>query len=319
MNALDIEESILERVQLDSAERDEVLVARPHPAGSCVHLDEAPTTTRPKVAGKCEAMRPGGHHLGAPADVPHLRERRVLRLVTGQARRRSTTPRSGTRSCARSSPAKPGAGATSTSAPADRHRSAVGWFRGSLRSHLNQRVRASTHARPTSGCGWLSRLAKRSQPRTSAAGRGGQVRGGRTGEAGGPDAVEHGCAVGVGELARGERRVHADRRERRRLHLAVPQRDVEDRALHGLGHEVHVEDVVAERVDDHRAAVATRRPGPSAGGRRRPDRRRRRSSPARRSAGQARARAVYCVPQCGITTTQVDLLVQRPYAILHRR
>jgi len=53
--ALDVEESILERVQLDSAEREDVLVARPHPAGSCVHLDEAPSTTRPKVAGKCEA------------------------------------------------------------------------------------------------------------------------------------------------------------------------------------------------------------------------------------------------------------------------
>ena len=53
--ALDVEESILERVQLDSAEREVVLVARPHPAGSCVHLDEAPSTTRPKVAGKCEA------------------------------------------------------------------------------------------------------------------------------------------------------------------------------------------------------------------------------------------------------------------------
>jgi CPA1 family monovalent cation:H+ antiporter len=51
--ALDIEESILERVQLDSSEREEVLVARPHPAGSCVHLDEAPSTARPKVAGKC--------------------------------------------------------------------------------------------------------------------------------------------------------------------------------------------------------------------------------------------------------------------------
>ncbi len=51
--ALDVEESILERVQLDSAERKTVLVARPHPAGSCVHLDEAPSTARAKVAGKC--------------------------------------------------------------------------------------------------------------------------------------------------------------------------------------------------------------------------------------------------------------------------
>lgn len=54
MMTLDIEESILERVQLDSADRETVLVARPHPAGSCVHLDEAPSTARPKVAGKCE-------------------------------------------------------------------------------------------------------------------------------------------------------------------------------------------------------------------------------------------------------------------------
>jgi len=54
LTALDVEESILERVQLDNAERDGVLVARPHPAGSCVHLDEAPSTARPKVAGGCE-------------------------------------------------------------------------------------------------------------------------------------------------------------------------------------------------------------------------------------------------------------------------
>ena len=46
---------------------------------------------------RVRGLRPRGHQLGAPADVPGLRSRRLLRLVAARARRRALPRRPGTR------------------------------------------------------------------------------------------------------------------------------------------------------------------------------------------------------------------------------
>jgi len=53
--ALDLEESIIDRVAFDSSEREVDLVARQHPDGECEHLAGAPGNARPRTAGRCDA------------------------------------------------------------------------------------------------------------------------------------------------------------------------------------------------------------------------------------------------------------------------
>ncbi len=82
------------------------------------------------------------------------------------------------------------------------------------------------------------------------------------------------------------------------LQVAVPGHGLQEHPLLGAPHEVHVEDEVAQRVDDHacpRPDRPPRRPAPSAGARRRPGRRLPRPSPGRPCAGWP--------PACGCTAS----------------
>ena len=72
--------------------------------------------------------------------------------------------------------------------------------------------------------------------------------------AGVPDPLQDRLARPAGGHPRREVRADADRHELRRLQLGPPEDQLEERALLGLPGEVHVEDVVAERVGDRRAA-----------------------------------------------------------------
>ena len=81
----------------------------------------------------------------------------------------------------------------------------------------------------------------------------------------GPDVIEDPAARSARHHPRGEASVERVRHRLDRLHLVSPQHDLDEDALHRLGLEVHVEDEVAERVDDHRVAAASPSPAPSAG------------------------------------------------------
>ena len=67
--------------------RDGTAAAARARGGACEHLREAPTHVRPLTPQGCAGLRARGHDAGAPADVPVLRQRRLLRLVGRQARR----------------------------------------------------------------------------------------------------------------------------------------------------------------------------------------------------------------------------------------
>ena len=80
------------RCSTGSKRADEAAAGRPllppEPAGgACEHLRQAPTHVRPADAAGLPGLRARRHDAGAPADVPGLRQRRLLRLLGRQARR----------------------------------------------------------------------------------------------------------------------------------------------------------------------------------------------------------------------------------------
>ena len=90
---LDIEESMLDH----AVETDEGRVGAEKEAGravgnTCEDLDNAPDDIEQNTPGECEECVRDGTSLGAPADLPRLWPRRVLRLLTAAARQR-TLPR----------------------------------------------------------------------------------------------------------------------------------------------------------------------------------------------------------------------------------
>ena len=68
------------------------------PGGACDHLRDAPhARASPLTPRGLPGLRARGHHAGAPAVVPDLRQRRLLRLLGRQARRPALRRRPGTR------------------------------------------------------------------------------------------------------------------------------------------------------------------------------------------------------------------------------
>ena len=89
LTAIDLEESLLDRVEDAAARIDDELVTPDKRAGDCKHLDEAPRVVRANTPGVCEeCVREGTRwvHLRLCLD---LRPRRLLRLVGTQARHRA--------------------------------------------------------------------------------------------------------------------------------------------------------------------------------------------------------------------------------------
>ena len=113
--SLDIEESMIDTASTVEREvvRSRAGVTVDQAVDACDHL-EAGAARPPRSRPRCEDCVREGSTLGAPADVPDLRPRRLLRLLAATARRARTTRRPTTRSCAPPSPERRGAGASST-------------------------------------------------------------------------------------------------------------------------------------------------------------------------------------------------------------
>ena len=142
LSAIDFEESLLDRVEDAAARIDDELVTPEARAGDCEHLRQGPADRAGEHAGRLRGVPDRGHPLGAPAAVPGLRARRLLRLVGAQARDAALRTRPGTRSCAASNRARPGAGATSTTCSAEsRSRAARVWFRPGVAGQQRRVVR----------------------------------------------------------------------------------------------------------------------------------------------------------------------------------
>ena len=118
--AIDLEESLLDRIE-DAAARIDDELTTPDEARRRLRAParRAPGRQGPHARG-LRGVPARRHPLGASAAVPHLRARRLLRLVHRRSTPPGTSTRPGTRSCARSSRARPGAGATWTTCSADR-------------------------------------------------------------------------------------------------------------------------------------------------------------------------------------------------------
>ena len=101
---------------------------------TCSHLDDVDRAATPVLRG-LRGLPAHRRSLGAPADVPRLRARRLLRLLTQQARDAHTSPPSATRWSRRSSPARTGGGATRTSS--------ASWWPTSRRTRTRDRARPS--------------------------------------------------------------------------------------------------------------------------------------------------------------------------------
>ncbi len=98
MNALDVEESILDRMYEDETTADRETELRPtyDEGGACEHLAEAVRRADSGDADRVRGVPAGGCRVGAPAALHDLRSRRLLRLVGGhprhQALARDRTP-----------------------------------------------------------------------------------------------------------------------------------------------------------------------------------------------------------------------------------
>ena len=91
---LDIEESMLTIAtrRADQLTEEQPVQTPPSPAGSCIHLEQAPAEIEPAGAEDLPGLRTGGNAYGAPADLPVLRQRRLLQLL-GRPARRAARPR----------------------------------------------------------------------------------------------------------------------------------------------------------------------------------------------------------------------------------
>ena len=84
LQAIDLEESLLDRIEDAAARVDDELVTPEQRAGDCEHLRDAPRVVQPRTPDGCEECLRDGTRVGASAAVPGLRARRLLRLVAEQ-------------------------------------------------------------------------------------------------------------------------------------------------------------------------------------------------------------------------------------------
>ena len=88
MTAVDLEESLLDLVEDAQARVEGELEAPAQRAGDCEHLRAAPRVVKPRTPGGLRGVPARRHELGAPAALPELRPRRLLRLLGRAARDR---------------------------------------------------------------------------------------------------------------------------------------------------------------------------------------------------------------------------------------
>ena len=111
--SLDVEESMLDSAEQERDEAASYASRRWTTGDVCDDLLAYPVADVP--SGEfCQGCLDDGTHVGGPAALPGVRQRRVLRLLTPAARYGALPRHRARRSCSRSSPARTGAGATST-------------------------------------------------------------------------------------------------------------------------------------------------------------------------------------------------------------
>ena len=86
-----MEESLLDRIEDAAARVEDELVTPTQRAGDCEHLRDAPRMVAGPHPGGLRGVPARRHPVGAPAAVPDLRARRLLRLVVREAREPGTS------------------------------------------------------------------------------------------------------------------------------------------------------------------------------------------------------------------------------------